>query len=202
MREVDDPVGLKGRGEEIVVLNDHSLHRVLGRHEQGARAGDIHRGDVVEPALGSADADPALVQPSRRFGSHRRRTFRSAWAVAGESSTRPPRRALSDGRARGHRAHAGPRFPAPPMTEPTPLAPSAPEAAAATERLAAWVIGALSTIVIGGVALVIYAPHGGQAAGSSSLPAIHASLNATATILLRTGYVLIRRRRVAPPRRC
>src|SRR6266481_2269230 len=81
MREVDDPVGLKGRGEETVVLNDHSLHRVLGRHEQGARAGDIHRGHVVEPALGSTKATPALVQPSRRFGSHRRRTsFRSAWA--------------------------------------------------------------------------------------------------------------------------
>src|SRR2546422_1132904 len=74
MREVDDPVSLKGRGEETVVLNDHSLHRVLGRHEQGARAGDIHRGDVVEPALGSTEAAPALVQPSRRFGLHRRRT--------------------------------------------------------------------------------------------------------------------------------
>src|SRR5215813_8927782 len=47
MREVDDPVGLKGRGEETVVLNDHSLHRVLGGHEQGAGAGDIHRRDVV-----------------------------------------------------------------------------------------------------------------------------------------------------------
>ncbi|TMA65635.1 MAG: DUF420 domain-containing protein [Deltaproteobacteria bacterium] len=88
------------------------------------------------------------------------------------------------------------------MTEPTPLAPSAPEPAAATERLAAWVIGALSTIVIGGVALVIYAPHGGHAAGSSWLPEINASLNATATILLSTGYVLIRRRRVAAHRTC
>src|SRR5437762_14155842 len=87
MREVDDPVGLKGRGEETVVLNDDRLHRVLGRHEQGARAGDIHRGDVVEPAVGSTEAAPALVQPSRRFGLHRRRTFRSAWAVAGRSST-------------------------------------------------------------------------------------------------------------------
>ena len=37
------------------------------------------------------------------------------------------------------------------MTETTPLAPSAAEAAAATERLAAWVIGALTAIVIGGV---------------------------------------------------
>src|SRR5262245_22133069 len=70
MREVDDPVGLKGRGEETVVLNDHSLHRVLGGHEQGAGAGDIHRGDVVEPALGSTEAAPALVQPPRRFGLH------------------------------------------------------------------------------------------------------------------------------------
>src|SRR5436309_5647607 len=90
MREVDDPVGLKGRGEETVVLNDHSLHRVLGRHKQGARTCDIHRGDVVEPALGSTEATPALVQPSRRFGLHHRRTFRSAWAAAsGSSNCRP-----------------------------------------------------------------------------------------------------------------
>ena len=39
------------------------------------------------------------------------------------------------------------------MTE-TSLAPSAAEAAAATERLAAWVIGALTVIVVGGVALI------------------------------------------------
>jgi hypothetical protein len=62
------------------------------------------------------------------------------------------------------------------MTEITPLAPSTAEAAAATERLAAWVIGALTTIVIGGVALVFYVPRGGHAGGSSSLPAINASL--------------------------
>ncbi len=42
------------------------------------------------------------------------------------------------------------------MTETTPLAPTTADAAAATERLAAWVIGALTVIVIGGVALVIY----------------------------------------------
>src|SRR5207244_13362538 len=88
MREVDDPVGLKGRGEETVVLNDDRLHHVLGRQEQGARARDIHRGDVVEPAVGSAEAAPALVQPARRFELHPRRTpFRSAWAVVGGSST-------------------------------------------------------------------------------------------------------------------
>src|SRR2546425_7173649 len=87
------------------------------------------------------------------------------------------------------------------MTESTPLAPSTAEAAAATERLAAWVIGALTAIVIGGVAIVIYAPHGGHAAGSSWLPEINASLNATATILLSTGYV-IRRRRIAAHRTC
>ena len=33
------------------------------------------------------------------------------------------------------------------MTETTPLAPSTAEAAVATERLAAWVIGALTAIV-------------------------------------------------------
>ena len=88
------------------------------------------------------------------------------------------------------------------MTETTPLAPSTAEAAAATERLAAWVIGALTTIVIGAVALVIYMPHGAHAAGSSWLPAINALLNATATVLLTTGYFLIRRRRIAAHRAC
>ncbi len=88
------------------------------------------------------------------------------------------------------------------MTETTPLAPSTAEAAAATERLAAWVIGALTAIVIGGVALVIYGPHGGHAAGSSWLPTINASLNATATVLLGSGYVFIRRRRIAAHRAC
>src|SRR5262249_53491088 len=88
------------------------------------------------------------------------------------------------------------------MTETEALASSEAAAAAATERLAAWVIGALTAIVIGGVAIVIYAPHGGQPAGSSWLPAINASLNATATILLSIGYVFIRRRRIAAHRAC
>ena len=66
------------------------------------------------------------------------------------------------------------------MTKGTPLAPSASDAAVAAERLAAWVIGALTAIVIGGVALVIYVPHGGHAGGSSWLPEINASLNGTA----------------------
>src|SRR5436305_61900 len=88
------------------------------------------------------------------------------------------------------------------MTKATPLAPSPAEAAAATERLAAWVIGALTAIVIAGVALVIYVPRVGRAGGSSWLPEINASLNATATILLSTGYVLIRRRRIGAHRAC
>lgn len=88
------------------------------------------------------------------------------------------------------------------MTETGLLASSEAEAAAATERLAAWVIGALTTIVIGGVALVIYGPRAGHADGSSWLPAINASLNGTATVLLGTGYVLIRRRRIAAHRTC
>ena len=88
------------------------------------------------------------------------------------------------------------------MMETTPLAPDPSEVAAATERLAAWVIGALTVIVIGGVALAIYVPHGRHASGSSWLPAINASLNGTATVLLGTGYVLIRRRRIAAHRTC
>src|SRR2546428_6662651 len=88
------------------------------------------------------------------------------------------------------------------MTNATPLAPSPAEAAAATERLAAWVIGALTAIVIGGVAIVIYVPRGGHADGSSCLPEINASLNGTAAVLLGTGYVLIRRRRIAAHRAC
>src|SRR5439155_15764541 len=88
------------------------------------------------------------------------------------------------------------------MTKGTPLAPSASDAAVAAERLAAWVIGALTVIVIGGVAIVIYGPHGGHAGGSSWLPEINASLNGTATVLLGAGYVLIRRRRIAAHRAC
>src|SRR5262249_5465735 len=111
MREVDDPVGLKGRGEETVVLNDHSLHRVLGGHEQGSGAGDIHRGDVVEPALGSTEAGPALVQPSRRFGLHPSCTpVRRAWAVAGGWSTASYPRGLSMMVAIRQTPSAGRRF--------------------------------------------------------------------------------------------
>ena len=61
------------------------------------------------------------------------------------------------------------------------------------ERLAAWVIGALT-------AIVIYVPRGGHAGGSSWLPEINAALNGTATVLLGTGYVLVRRRRIAAHR--
>ena len=56
--------------------------------------------------------------------------------------------------------------------ETTPLAPSTAEGAVATERLAAWVIGALTVIVIGGVAIVMYGPHGGHAGGPSTAPVL------------------------------
>src|SRR5438093_1260034 len=88
------------------------------------------------------------------------------------------------------------------MTATTPLAPSTAEATVATERLAAWVIGALTAIVIGAIAIVVYVPRGGHAGGSSWLPEINASLNGTAAVLLGTGYVLIRRRRIAAHRAC
>jgi len=45
-------------------------------------------------------------------------------------------------------------------------------------------------------------PRGGHAGGSSWLPEINASLNGTAAVLLGTGYVLIRRRRIAAHRAC
>jgi putative membrane protein len=88
------------------------------------------------------------------------------------------------------------------MTATTPLGPGTAEVTAATERLAAWVIGALTAIVIGAIAIVIYVPRGGHADGSSWLPEINASLNGTAAVLLSTGYVFIRRRRVAAHRAC
>jgi len=88
------------------------------------------------------------------------------------------------------------------MTATTPLGPGTAEVTAATERLAAWVIGALTAIVIGAIAIVIYVPRGGHADGSSWLPEINASLNGTAAVLLSTGYVFIRRRRVAAHREC
>ena len=88
------------------------------------------------------------------------------------------------------------------MTGTRTVAARETEAAVATERLAAWVIGALTVIVIGAVAVVIYGPHGEHAGGSSWLPEINAALNATATVLLGTGYVFIRRRRIAAHRAC
>src|SRR3989442_142284 len=122
--------------------------------------------------------------------------FRSAWAVAGGSSTQPPRHALLDGRPRGHRAHSGPRF-ASRMTETTPLAPT--DAAAATERLAAWVIGALTAIVIGGVAIVISVPREGHAGGSFLLPTVNASLNGPAAGVLATRALPLPPPRPPPP---
>lgn len=89
-----------------------------------------------------------------------------------------------------------------PTVETSPLAPSEAETTAAAERLAAWVIGALTAIVIGGIALVIYVPRGGHVGGSSWLPEINAALNGTAAVLLGTGYVLIRRRRIVAHRTC
>src|SRR3989441_9288060 len=86
------------------------------------------------------------------------------------------------------------------MTETTPLAPSTAEAAAATERLAALVIGALTAIVMGASPSSSSRRTVGTRVGRPGFP-INASLNGTAAILLSTGYVvLIRRRRIAAHR--
>src|SRR2546428_13119161 len=85
------------------------------------------------------------------------------------------------------------------MTATTPLAPSTAEAAVATERLAAWVIGALTAIVIGGIALVIYVPHGGHAGGASWLSPVNAPPHAPPTVLLPPRDGPLRPRRLPPP---
>src|SRR5439155_19891799 len=191
----------------------HLLHRRTDRHEhrlneQGAvghhadREGDLH-------AAGESGTLPQQRQPEWPEDEEQKEHDRPGPVVPprrGESARNQPCAGIVPGAAKrrehglpdgfwgqietppmagsgGHHDHRRPRF-ASPVTETTPLAPSTAAAAAATERLAAWVIGALTAIVIGGVALVIYGPHGGHAGGSSWLPEINASLNATATILL------------------
>src|SRR5207249_1653761 len=68
----------------------------------------IHRGRVVELALGSTEAAPALVQPSRRFGLHRRRTsFRSAWASHRRLGHRRIQRLVTHPPSLSHGASAG-----------------------------------------------------------------------------------------------
>jgi putative membrane protein len=70
-----------------------------------------------------------------------------------------------------------------------------------SDRLALSLIAAVSCAVVIVVAILTL---GGQATSpsASALPALNAALNGTSAMLLATGYLFIRRRRVAAHRAC
>lgn len=72
------------------------------------------------------------------------------------------------------------------------------------DRLAPWVIGGLSIGVVGAVAAALRFPVGGgvHEGGPSFLASLNACLNATSATLLTTGWLAIRRRRIAVHRAC
>jgi putative membrane protein len=66
-----------------------------------------------------------------------------------------------------------------------------------SDRVVIGVIGAVSILVLGVVGALTLTPTArGGGLDVSILPAINASLNATSALLLATGFVLVRRRRV------
>lgn len=65
------------------------------------------------------------------------------------------------------------------------------------ERVVATVIGMLSVLVLGIVGVLTLGPSGrGGGLDVSALPTVNAALNATSAVLLATGFVLIRQRRI------
>lgn len=73
---------------------------------------------------------------------------------------------------------------------------------AARDRWAVGVIALVSLAVIGLVAFLALRPDRPSAAGASVLPAVNATLNGVAAVLLTTGWISIRRRNVAAHRAC
>jgi putative membrane protein len=73
---------------------------------------------------------------------------------------------------------------------------------AARDRWAMRIIAAVSVAVVGLVAYLVMRPGGTMAPGVSVLPAVNATLNGTAAVLLAAGWVNIRRRNVAAHRAC
>jgi putative membrane protein len=74
-----------------------------------------------------------------------------------------------------------------------------------SERAARIAIGAVSAAVVLGVGALMLGPKpeaGAAAPGISALPRLNAALNGSSALLLATGWVLIRRRRVAAHRAC
>jgi len=77
------------------------------------------------------------------------------------------------------------------------------QAAAQESAGVRWLIGALSLVVIAGVALVMFAFPARQAPGApGTLATLNAALNATAASLLIVGFGFIRARRIRAHRIC
>jgi putative membrane protein len=73
-----------------------------------------------------------------------------------------------------------------------------------SERVARWLIGAISVAVVALVGYLLLV-HGGEAGAPpaiGALPLLNACLNATSAALLTAGYFLIRRKRVNAHRAC
>jgi putative membrane protein len=70
------------------------------------------------------------------------------------------------------------------------------------DRWAMRIIAVVSFAVVGLVAYLVTRPRGTTAAGVSMLPAVNATLNGAAAVLLTAGWVNIRRRNVAAHRAC
>lgn len=73
-----------------------------------------------------------------------------------------------------------------------------------TDRLVLAVIGVISGVIVGAVGYLLlgHDPGPGAPAGVAVLPALNATLNATAAVLLAAGWLLIRRGRIAAHRAC
>ena len=72
----------------------------------------------------------------------------------------------------------------------------------ARDRWAMRIIAAVSVAVVGLVAYLVMRPGGTMAPGVSVLPAVNATLNGTAAVLLAAGWLNFRRRNVAAHRAC
>lgn len=72
------------------------------------------------------------------------------------------------------------------------------------ERFTTWIIAGLTVVVFAAVVLVLFGlgERAPQGAGRSTLPEINASLNGLSAILLVTGYVFIRKRKITAHKTC
>lgn len=73
-----------------------------------------------------------------------------------------------------------------------------------TDRIALWVIGLVSSLVVVAVAFLLLGrrPQIGTVPDVSTLPVLNALLNATSAVLLLAGYLFIRQRKVTAHKAC